>query len=113
MIDVQRIRTIMKEHRYTNSSLARELKVSQPKISRVLSGELSLSAESVGYLINKYKIDPDWIFGYIGDPDKIIYTNNMVPKEELDAVKEENQKLSADLLEAYKELAQARRGNQS
>lgn len=112
MIDVQRIRTIMKEHRFTNSSLARELKVSQPKISKVLSGEQTLSAESIGHIVNKFNIHPNWIFGYIGNPDKIIYMDDLVSREEVDAVKAENQKLNMELLEVYKQLAQARQEKQ-
>lgn len=109
MIQVQRLYTIMKTHRFSVTSFARELKVSQSKMSRVLSGDQTLSAESIGIIINKYKVHPNWIFGYEGEPDSIMYMDDLIPVSELEKERDHVRKLEKELQEVYKELAQERK----
>lgn len=112
MVQVQRLYTIMKTHRFTVTSFARELKVSQSKMSRVLSGDQTLSAESIGIIINKYNVHPNWIFGYVGEPDNIMYMDNLIPSSELENERNMIRLLEKELGEAYKELAQERKKKQ-
>lgn len=84
-------------------NMAEKLLVSGNKISKVISGQQSLSAESIGILICDYNIDPVWLFK-APDDEPIQYTikqENPYEKKYIDSLESQVSVLN-DALELYK-----------
>ncbi|WP_353720328.1 helix-turn-helix transcriptional regulator [Dyadobacter sp. 676] len=109
MIEVARIAAIMKAHHLNTSELAEIVRLSPSKISKVLSGDQKFTSDAVGILINELGIHPNWLFGYEGGPEKIVYLKDFVHKSELEKLESRIRELKDELGEVYKQLAEERR----
>ncbi|MCF2499206.1 XRE family transcriptional regulator [Dyadobacter chenhuakuii] len=110
MIDNKRILTILRTHHLSQTALGKMFKLSHSKMSKVMAGEQTLPANAVGTLIQEFDIHPKWLFGFIGDPDEVMYLKDLVSKAELEKRDKEIQELRYELGEAYKQLAEERKG---
>jgi transcriptional regulator with XRE-family HTH domain len=110
MIENTRILAILKAHHLSQTSLGKMFQLSHSKMSKVMSGEQTLPADAVGVLIKEFEIYPNWLFGYEGNPDEVMYTKDLVPKTELEKRDQVIQELRNELGEVYKQLAEERRG---
>lgn len=107
MIEVDRLSAILKAHNLTPTGLGRMINLSHSKMSRVMSGQQKLPAEAVGEIIKLYGIHPNWIFGYEGDPNVVMYLDDLVPKSELEKKEREKMELERENAQLYKKLALA------
>ncbi|MCF0050557.1 XRE family transcriptional regulator [Dyadobacter sp. LJ53] len=105
----ERIIAVLKAKNLNQKSAAQLLKLSGAKMSKVMSGEQTLSGEAFGILINEFDIHPNWIFGYIGHADEVMYMSNLIPESELQKKDKEIQELKLELGDVYKQLAEERR----
>ncbi|NIJ52859.1 helix-turn-helix domain-containing protein [Dyadobacter arcticus] len=105
----ERIVALFRAKHLNQKSAAQLLDLSGPKISKVISGEQTLSGEAFGILIREFNVHPNWLFGYIGTADEVIYMSNLVPESELAARDKQIQELKNELGEVYKQLAEERR----
>jgi len=73
---------LLKKHFGNKGSvMGRELKMSDSKVSQVLKGTQKFTVEAVGLLLNKYHIDPLWL--YEGDDDEEIKYIKTTPDQEV------------------------------
>ena len=75
-----------------------------------MAGEQTLTPDSIGILIKEFEIHPNWLFGYDGNDDEVIYMKDLVPKSELEKRDKLIQELKNELGDVYKQLAEERRG---
>ncbi|WP_229249031.1 XRE family transcriptional regulator [Dyadobacter sandarakinus] len=85
------------------------MNISGAKMSKVISGHQFLSAEAIGLLIKEFNIHPNWLFGFEGNDDEIIYMSSPNADSELAKRDKEIQDLKLELGEVYKQLAEERR----
>jgi len=109
MIPVERIVAVLKAKNLSPTSAGRILNLSASKMSKVMSGEQTLTPESIGILFKEFEIYPNWLFGYEGTVDEIIYTKDLIPKTEIEKRDKELFELKLELGEVYKQLAEERR----
>jgi transcriptional regulator with XRE-family HTH domain len=106
MVNVDRIKAILSAHNLTPTALGRLINVSQPKMSKVMNGTQSLPAEAIGELIKTFKIHPNWIFGYEGDANEVMYMGDLVHKSEVERKETEILELERENATLYKKLNQ-------
>jgi hypothetical protein len=106
MIDSRRISAIMRSHHLDAKKLQKLLQLSQSKISKIVTGNQQLPSTAVGILIKEFEIYPNWLFGYEGNPDEVMYTKDLVSMIELEKKDKENQDLKLELGQVYKQLAE-------
>ena len=104
-----RITTILKTKRLNQKSAAEIMNISGAKMSKVLSGHQFLSAEAIGLLIKEFNIHPNWLFGFEGNDEEIIYMSSVTADLELAKRDKEIQDLKLELGEVYKQLAEERK----
>lgn len=109
MIEVARIAALMKAHHLNTSELAEIVRLSPSKISKVLSGDQKFTSDAVGTLIKELGIHPNWLFGYEGKPETVIYMKDLVHKSEVEKLEAKIRELKDELGEVYKQLAEERR----
>ena len=104
-----RIIAVFKAKNLNQKAASQLLNVSGAKMSKVMSGEQTLSGEAFGILIKEFDIHPNWLFGYEGNSDEVMYMKDLVPKSELEKRDQLIQELKNELGEVYKQLAEERR----
>lgn len=104
-----RLIAVLKTKKLSQKQAAELLQLSQSKMSKVISGEQKLSAASAGILIKEFEIYPNWLFGYEGNDEKVMYMKDLVPKSELEKRDQQIQELRNELGDVYKQLAEERR----
>jgi len=98
MPQYQRLITIVKYFNLNQSDFAKELGISQSKVSKVQAGTQKITPEIFGAIIERFNVNPLWLLGKIGSNDKIVFNEDVVPKEELEKEKQEKYKLMEELL---------------
>jgi hypothetical protein len=78
-------------------------------MSKVMTGEQTLPAAAVGIIIKELGIYPNWLFGYEGEPDTVMYMKDLVHKSEVEKLESKIRELKDELGEVYKQLAEERR----
>lgn len=109
MIEVARIAALMKAHHLNTGELAQIVHLSPSKISKVLSGDQKLTTSAVGIIIKELGIYPNWLFGYEGEPETVMYMKDLVHKSEVEKLEAKIRELKDELGEVYKQLAEERR----
>lgn len=109
MIDVKRIHAILRAHSLTPTSIGRLVHLSHSKMSKVMTGEQTLPSAAVGIIIRELGIDPNWLFGYEGDPEVVRYMKDLVHKKEVEKLEAKIRELKDELGDVYKQLAEERR----
>ncbi|SEJ23891.1 hypothetical protein SAMN05216327_107275 [Dyadobacter sp. SG02] len=109
MIEVARIAALMKAHHLNTSELAEIVRLSPSKISKVLAGDQKFTSDAVGTLIKELGVHPNWLFGYEGKPETVIYMKDLVHKSEVEKLETKIRELKDELGEVYKQLAEERR----
>lgn len=99
MAENQRIITIRNYFNLKQKDFSIELGISQSKISKVESGEQKMNAEIIGAILERFKVNAEWLLGKIGSDDKIIFSGDFVPKSQYEELKEQNSELKDKLLE--------------
>lgn len=108
MIDRQRIESLMKHLDMKQSAFGKAIGLTQSKMSKVLNGQQSLPEEALALIFEKYKVHPNWLFGYDGNPNEPYFLTDMVPKKLYQEVEHEKLLLASELKEVYKQLAEER-----
>jgi|GEM_PF-3292806 len=109
MIEVKRIHSILKTHNLTPTSIGRMVHLSHSKMSKVMTGEQTLPSAAVGIIIKELGIDPNWLFGFEGDPEIVRYMKDLIHKSEVEKLEAKIRELKDELGEVYKQLAEERR----
>lgn len=109
MIEKERLKALVEHFRLTQKAFGDALKISKGKVSKVLSGEQTLPDKSIAEIFIQFKVHPNWLFGYEGDPNTPVFLNEMVHKSEFEKVQKENYEIRVELGEAYKQLAAERK----
>lgn len=99
----------MKAHHLNTSELAEIVRLSPSKISKVLAGDQKFTSDAIGLLIRELEINPNWLFGYEGESDTIMYLKDLVHKSEVEKLEAKIRELKDELGEVYKQLAEERR----
>ncbi|WP_342086062.1 helix-turn-helix transcriptional regulator [Dyadobacter sp. OTU695] len=99
----------MKAHHLNTSELAEIVRLSPSKISKVLAGDQKFTSDAIGLLIRELEINPNWLFGYEGESDTIMYLKDLVHKSEVEKLESKIRELKDELGEVYKQLAEERR----
>ncbi|TLV02195.1 helix-turn-helix domain-containing protein [Dyadobacter luticola] len=105
-----RIKAVLRTKNLNQKQAAELLKLSQSKMSKVISGEQTITPEALGTLIKEFDLYPNWIFGYEGTEDEVMYMKDLVPKSEVEKRDQLIQELRNELGDVYKQLAEERRG---
>jgi plasmid maintenance system antidote protein VapI len=109
MIQVERIAAVLKAKNINPTAAGRIIELSPSKMSKIMAGEQSLTPTAIGILIKEFDIYPNWLFGYEGSADEVMYMKDLVPKSEVEARDRQIQELKNELGEVYKQLAEERR----
>jgi transcriptional regulator with XRE-family HTH domain len=111
MIPVRRIAAIFKSKNLTATAAGRIIQLSASKMSKVMAGEQTLTPDAIGMLIKEFNIYPNWLFGYEGNDDEVMFMEKLIPESEWQKTVKEIQDLKNELGEVYKQLAEERRRN--
>jgi hypothetical protein len=109
MISVDRVSAILKAKNLNPTAAGRVIGLSPSKMSKVMSGEQTFTPDAIGALIKEFEIYPNWLFGYEGTAEEVMYMKDLVPKGELEKRDKVIQELKNELGEVYKQLAEERR----
>lgn len=98
MSESQRVKTVRKHFNLNQKEFAIEIGTVQSKISTIEQGTQSLSLEMAGMIVEKFRVNAEWLMGKVGYDNTIMFAKDFVPKEEYDKVNQEKIELMEELL---------------
>jgi transcriptional regulator with XRE-family HTH domain len=91
MPDIQRITIVKNYFNLSQKELSLRIGISPSKVSKVESGSQKISAEMVFAINKEFNVSMEWLLGNIGYSSKIMFSNDFVPKEELEKERREKE----------------------
>jgi transcriptional regulator with XRE-family HTH domain len=94
----QRFTTLLKSLNLKQIEVATAIGISQSKVSKVESGLQKMTPDIFTYFVEHHNIHPLWLIGKTGYDDKVMFQEDLVPKEELEKERNEKYKVMEELL---------------
>lgn len=107
MPDIQRITIVKNYFNLSQKDFSIRIGISPSKVSKVESGSQKISTEMVFAINREFNVSMEWLLGNAGHQSRIMFSNDFVPKEELEKErkeKEEQMKANAILMKQIIEL---------
>ncbi len=105
MSDSKRLSTIVSTLRIPKKDFAIALGVSQSQFSKMLSGQNSITAESIARIVKQYDVDPNWLLGLTGDDDTVLFRKSSVSDQEAERLRREAEDATRKLFQKVEENA--------